>query len=73
MLLWSRLRQKSSRPLLQTDNPYRTLIDLLAQREPFYAQADMTVQAEPAVSIDHMAGRVLQRLLEHSETLEKVQ
>ena len=72
-LLWSRVRQKSGRPLLQTDNPYRTLIDLLAQREPFYAQADMAVQAEPAVSIDHMAGRVLQRLLEHSETLEKVQ
>ena len=72
-LLWSRLRQKPGRPLLQTNNPYRTLIDLLAQREPVYAQADIIVQAEPAVSIDQMADRVLQRLLEHSETLGKEQ
>ena len=72
-LLWSRVRQKSDRPLLQTTNPYDTLLNLAALREPIYATADVTVRAAPVVSIDQMAHRILQRLLEHPETLEKVE
>ena len=71
-LLWARVRLKSGRPLLQTPNPYETLKDMLAQRGPVYALADLTVPAAPSVSIDQMAERVLACLLERSDILEKV-
>jgi shikimate kinase len=38
-------KRKSERPLLQTADPAATLRELLAQREPIYAQADITVQS----------------------------
>ena len=71
-LLWSRVRLKPGRPLLQTPNPYETLTTTLAQRGPVYALADLTVPAAPSVSIDQMAGRVLACLVEQSDILEKV-
>jgi shikimate kinase len=36
-------KRKNERPLLQTDDPAETLRALLAEREPIYAQADLTV------------------------------
>jgi shikimate kinase len=71
-LLWARVRLKTGRPLLQTPNPYETLKEMLAQRGPVYALADLTVPAAPSVSIDQMAERVLACLLERSDILEKV-
>jgi shikimate kinase len=38
-------KRRSDRPLLQTDNPGETLRLLLAEREPTYALADLTVQS----------------------------
>jgi shikimate kinase len=38
-------KRKGERPLLQTADPAETLRRLLAEREPFYAQADLTVQS----------------------------
>jgi shikimate kinase len=38
-------KRRSERPLLQTGDPAETLRGLLAQREPVYAQADITVQS----------------------------
>jgi shikimate kinase len=38
-------KRRSERPLLQTGDPRETLRGLLAQREPVYAQADITVQS----------------------------
>jgi shikimate kinase len=38
-------KRKNERPMLQTDNPAQTLRQLLAQREPVYALADLTVQS----------------------------
>ena len=38
-------KRKSERPLLQTDDPAETLRKLLAEREPTYALADLTVQS----------------------------
>jgi shikimate kinase len=57
---------------LQTPNPHKTLTNMLAQRGPVYALADLTVPAAPSVSIDQMAGRVLACLVEQSDILEKV-
>lgn len=47
-VLMERVRRKSNRPLLQTADPEGTLRDLLAVREPVYAEADITVQSENA-------------------------
>ena len=38
-------KRKNERPLLQTADPAETLRRLLAEREPIYAQADLTIQS----------------------------
>jgi shikimate kinase len=38
-------KRKHERPLLQTADPVETLRRLLAEREPIYAQADLTIQS----------------------------
>jgi shikimate kinase len=38
-------KRKSERPLLQTADPAATLRQLLAEREPTYAQADLTIES----------------------------
>ncbi len=38
-------KRKNDRPMLQTADPAATLRELLAVREPIYAQADITVQS----------------------------
>jgi shikimate kinase len=38
-------KRKAERPMLQTDDPAATLRELMATREPIYAQADITVQS----------------------------
>jgi shikimate kinase len=44
--IWERVRTQSHRPLLQTPNPLEKIRELLAQREPFYKQADVLVNTE---------------------------
>ena len=54
--LLARLRADATeRPLLQTPDPEAALDDLLAQRKPFYGEADLTVvidQEDPATVAD---------------------
>ena len=38
-------KRKNDRPMLQTADPAATLARLLVEREPVYAQADITVQS----------------------------
>lgn len=61
-LLWSRVRRKSTRPLLQTPDPRASLACLLAEREPVYALADLTIEAQPDHSIETTASRVHEAL-----------
>jgi shikimate kinase len=58
-LLWSRVRHKTTRPLLMTSAPRETLAALCAAREPVYALADISVESQPGLSVEDMAGRVL--------------
>lgn len=44
-VLMRRVRKRSNRPLLQTADPEATLRSMLAQREPVYALADITIQS----------------------------
>lgn len=70
-LLWQRVRHKDSRPLLHTANPYQTLVQLTAEREPSYAHAEIVVDSCPGYSVDDMTGVVVQALLERPEVLVK--
>jgi len=42
-VIMRRVRRRADRPLLRNPDPEGTVIRLLAEREPFYAMADMTV------------------------------
>lgn len=45
-LLMSRLARRDTRPLLRQGDPQQTLMRLLAEREPLYAQSDLVIDAE---------------------------
>jgi shikimate kinase len=42
-VLLRRIKRRSDRPLLKTDDPEQTLRQLIAQRYPIYAEADVTI------------------------------
>lgn len=70
-LLWQRVRHKTTRPLLRTPDPKDTLRKLLEVRSPVYALADVVVEAEPDLSVDGMAGKVIQALKIHGDVAEE--
>ncbi len=43
--LWDRVNRRDHRPLLKTENPRQTLENLMIQRYPIYAEADLTVMS----------------------------
>lgn len=57
-VLWERVNKRDHRPLLKTENPKQTLENLMNQRYPIYAEADLTVQSEN-VRKDVMVNEVL--------------
>ena len=69
-LLWSRVRHKTTRPLLRTANPRATLAELLAAREPHYALADLSVTTQAGFSITDTAQAVLAALATRPDVLE---
>lgn len=71
-LLWARVRHKDTRPLLRTGDPRATLAGLCAAREPFYAEAGLVVDADPAYSISDMTGVVIETLLTRPDVLEAI-
>jgi shikimate kinase len=42
-VIFERIKHETHRPLLQTADPKATIKELLASREPYYAQADMSI------------------------------
>jgi len=63
-LLWERVRGRGNRPLLMTDDPYQTLCDLLAKREPVYALAPVHVGAGAKDAVEDTAAAVIAALSE---------
>lgn len=57
-VLWERVNKRDHRPLLKTENPRQTLENLMIQRYPIYAEADVTVLSEN-VRKDVMVNEVL--------------
>lgn len=70
-ILWQRVRHKTTRPLLRTPNPRETLRQLYEARLPFYAKADIAVDAAADLSVEDMAGRVVQALRARPDVLEE--
>ncbi len=71
-LLWSRVKHKDTRPLLRTANPRQTLEEIFDVRVPLYAQAEVPVKAAQEFSIEKMAERVQDALLERPDVLTEV-
>ena len=59
--LWQRVRRRSHRPLLNTENPKETLERLMQTRYPVYAGADITVESNDS-PLDETVERVIRRL-----------
>ncbi|MFN0115890.1 MAG: shikimate kinase [Paracoccaceae bacterium] len=70
-LLWARVRHKTTRPLLRTDNPRETLRRLLEARIPVYEQAELAVEARADYTVEEMAGKVIDALLTRPDVLER--
>lgn len=61
--LWQRVKDRSTRPLLQQENPRAVLETLDAARRPIYGQADLRVHSEPNQSHDLMVARILKAIV----------
>lgn len=66
-ILYSRvMRRPGKRPLLQTGDPKKTLIELMEKRKPYYAKADLTV--DTSVSSKNVTrDRVVEALVKFME------
>tara|TARA_Y100000385_G_scaffold289904_1_gene360948 strand:+ start:1078 stop:1632 length:555 start_codon:yes stop_codon:yes gene_type:complete len=62
-LLWSRVRQRNTRPLLETENPYKSLLNLYKKRNPIYAKAEVVVESQKGLGVEEMASKVVTTLL----------
>ena len=69
-VLWNRVKHKTTRPLLRTDNPRATLEGLYAARVPQYSRADLEVPSDGTASIDEMVDRVIGVLATRPDVLE---
>lgn len=63
-LLFQRVSRRSNRPLLKTANPRETLMKLIEQRYPTYAEADVTVVSSD-VPQDLVASEVIDAIVAH--------
>lgn len=62
-VLWSRVRQRSNRPLLATGDPRATLATLLEARRPVYAEAALTIPVAAADTVE-ITARAVHRAVE---------
>lgn len=62
-VLLRRIKRRSDRPLLKTDNPERTLQRLMEERYPIYSEADVTIHSRD-VSHEAIVADIVARLAE---------
>lgn len=70
-LLWARVKRKTNRPLLQTQDPFGTLRALHEARSPLYAKAEIVVDCAADLTIEAMTDRVVDALLTRPDVLER--
>lgn len=61
-VLWSRVQDKTGRPLLEADDPYAVLAGLHKARTPLYSLADVSVASSNAQSQEDVAKMVVSAL-----------
>lgn len=71
-VLWRRVKNKDTRPLLRTADPYETLREIYEARVPVYALADLQVLSHSSYSIDDMTNRVIEALAARPDVLEAI-
>ena len=71
-LLWSRVRNKDTRPLLLTVDPFATLSELYELRNPVYELADLHVDTLSGYSVQDTVDQVLKKLLSRPDVLESL-
>ncbi|MGX5666990.1 shikimate kinase [Rhizobium daejeonense] len=64
-VLWERVNKRDHRPLLKTENPKKTLEDLMQKRYPVYALADISVVSRD-VRKEIIANEVLAAIIDHT-------
>jgi shikimate kinase len=60
-IIMKRVKRRTDRPLLQTEDPVATVNRLLAEREPVYGKADLTI-ASRDVPHDRIVDEVIAAL-----------
>ena len=72
-VLMSRVRRRSNRPLLRAGEPAEVIDQLLAERSPFYAEANIHIQSRD-VAHDAVIDDILTTLADYlgNEAVEKV-
>lgn len=70
-ILWHRVKNKKSRPLLQTDNPKETLTNIYTDRFKTYSLADVIIESENKSSLEEMANLVIKSLLDRNDLIER--
>lgn len=68
-VLWHRVRQRMTRPLLATEDPRATLERLASERRPVYALADIAVKTRPEASVAETTDAVVAALREIPDTI----
>lgn len=58
-LIWARLQDEQTRPLLKTESPLATLKAKVEEREPLYAQADVEVEITQPLDASIISQQVL--------------
>ena len=66
-VLLRRIRRRSDRPLLKTDDPEDALRRLIAERSPVYAEADLTVHSQD-VAHEAIVADILAALAHHLQS-----
>ncbi|MCM2402426.1 shikimate kinase [Rhizobium sp. S153] len=64
-VLWERVNKRDHRPLLKTENPKKTLEDLMQKRYPVYALADISVVSRD-VRKEIIANEVLASIIDYT-------
>ena len=70
-LLWSRVKNKDTRPLLKSLDPYKTLKKLHDERQPIYKKADISVNACARYTVEDMAQKVIDKLVLYPNLFEE--
>ena len=70
-LLWNRVKHKTTRPLIMTDDPFKSLQEIYDARQDIYAKAGLTVRTEEVYSIEETVDVAVAALSEAGVLREK--